>query len=113
MADCIFCKIAAGEIPSKKVFENEHVYAFHDINPVAPVHILVIPKNHIASMAEISAENSQIVAHCFEAIAEIARAEKLEGGFRVISNCGSDAGQTVFHLHYHIIAGRALGEKLV
>ncbi|MGE4352980.1 MAG: histidine triad nucleotide-binding protein [Oscillospiraceae bacterium] len=113
MENCIFCKIAAGEIPSTKVYENESVYAFRDINPQAPVHILVIPKEHIGSAAEITAQNSAAVARCFEAIAEIARAEKLDGGFRVISNCGDDAGQTVRHLHFHILAGTKMGEKML
>ena len=113
MADCIFCKITAGEIPSSKVYENEYVYSFRDINPQAPVHILVIPKEHIASVAEITPENSMCAAKCMEAVAEIARLEKLEGGFRVISNCGKDAGQTVPHLHFHILAGKSMGDKLL
>lgn len=113
MADCIFCKIIAGEIPSDKVYEDENVVAFRDIHPQAPVHILVVPKTHIKSAAEISAENSDEVAHCFEAIANIARQEKLEEGFRVVNNCGENAGQTVPHIHFHILAGRVLGETLV
>lgn len=113
MENCLFCKIIAGEIPSTKVFENEDVYAFRDIAPQAPTHILVIPKAHIASAGEITAENSAVVAKCFEAIAQIAKAEKLEGGFRVISNCGDDAGQTVHHLHFHILAGKKMDEKMV
>lgn len=113
MADCIFCKIAAGEIPSTKVYEDETVFAFRDINPQAPVHILVIPKEHVASAGEITAENSQLVAKCFEAIAKIAKSEQLDTGFRVISNCGEDAGQTVHHLHFHILAGTKMGERLL
>lgn len=113
MENCIFCKIAAGKIPSAKVFENEQVYAFRDIAPQAPTHILVIPKQHIASAGEINSENSAVVAKCFEAISEIARAEGLTGGFRVISNCGEDAGQTVSHLHFHILAGKKMSEKMV
>ena len=106
--DCIFCKIIAGEIPSAKVFENEYVYAFKDIAHEAPCHILVIPKKHIASMDEINAENSIYVTKIFEAIPEIARLGGAENGYRVISNCGEDAGQTVFHLHYHVIGGTKL-----
>ena len=113
MENCLFCKIISGEIPSAKVFENDDVYAFRDIAPQAPTHILVIPKQHIASAGEITGENSAAVARCFEAIAEIARTEKLTGGFRVISNCGDDAGQTVHHLHFHVLAGKKMSEKMV
>ncbi len=109
MQDCIFCKIIAGEIPSKKVYEDEHVYAFHDINPQAPVHVLVIPKRHISSVAAIDAENAPVVAQVFCAIANIARELGLEEqGYRVVSNCGEAAGQTVFHLHFHILGGKQL-----
>ena len=111
--DCLFCSIAKGEIPSSKVYEDEYVYAFRDINPQAPVHILVIPREHVASCGEITPENSHLAARCFEAIAKIARQENLSGGFRVISNCGPDAGQTVHHLHFHILAGQNMGEKLL
>lgn len=110
--DCIFCKIIKGEIPSLKVYENEYVYAFRDINPQAPVHILVVPKEHISSVDEITAENSAIVAKIFEAIPEIAKSEKLSGGYRVISNCGADACQSVKHLHFHILGGAQLGEQM-
>ena len=113
MSDCLFCKIAAGEIPSTCVYDADGVYAFRDINPQAPVHILVIPKAHIGSVAEVNEENSAIVSKCFEAIAKIARAEGLEGGYRVISNCGDDAGQTVHHLHFQILGGTKMGERLV
>ena len=106
--DCIFCKIAAGEIPSTKVYEDEQILAFRDIAPMAPTHILVIPKTHIGSVAEITAENSGIVAHIFATIPQIAAAEGLENGYRVVSNCGADAGQTVQHLHFHILGGRQL-----
>ena len=106
--DCLFCKIVAGEIPSTKVYEDETVLAFRDIAPQAPTHILVIPKTHIASVAAIDAENSGVVAHIFEVIAKIAAQEGLEGGYRVVSNCGPDAGQTVHHLHFHILGGRQL-----
>lgn len=110
--DCIFCKIIKGEIPSSKVYENECVYAFRDINPQAPVHILVVPKEHIPSVDEITAENSAIVAKIFEAIPEIAKNENLSGGYRVISNCGADACQSVKHLHFHILGGAQLGEQM-
>lgn len=113
MSDCLFCKIAAGEIPSTKVYEDETVLAFRDINPQAPVHILVIPKQHIASAAEITAENAGTVSDCFQAIAKIAKQEKLDSGFRVISNVGEDAGQTVKHLHFHILAGVKMSERIV
>ena len=111
--DCIFCKIIAGAIPSDKVYEDEHVYAFRDIAPQAPAHILVVPKAHIASAAEVTAENADLVAACFAAIAEIARAEGLDKGFRVITNCGEEGGQTVFHLHFHLLGGRPLGANLL
>jgi histidine triad (HIT) family protein len=113
MSDCLFCKIAGGEIPSTKVYEDEYVFAFRDINPQAPVHILVIPKQHISGVSEINSENSIAAAKCMEAVAKIAKQEKLDSGFRVISNCGADAGQTVMHLHYHILAGTNMGEKLL
>ena len=109
MSDCIFCKIIDGELPSQRVYEDEHVLAFRDIAPQAPVHILVVPKKHVASsVADINAENSHIVAKCFEAIAKLAESEGLGGGFRVISNAGPDGGQTVFHIHFHILGGRRL-----
>ena len=113
MSDCLFCKIIAGEIPSDKVYEDENVFAFRDIHPQAHVHILVVPKTHIACAADITADNSAEVARCFEAIAKIAAQEGLNDGFRVINNCGENAGQTVFHLHFHILAGKTLGETLV
>ena len=111
--DCLFCKIAAGEIPSKKAYEDELVYAFEDINPMAPVHILVIPKTHIANMLEIDENNSSVISHIFEVIAKIAKENKLEKGFRVVNNCGDSAGQTVKHIHFHILSGNNLSEKLV
>lgn len=106
--DCLFCKIAAGEIPSTKVYEDEQILAFRDIAPMAPSHILVIPKTHIGSVAEITAENSGVVAHIFEVIPQIAEKEGLENGYRVVSNCGAHAGQSVHHLHFHILGGRQL-----
>ena len=106
--NCLFCKIIAGEIPSTKVYEDETVLAFRDIAPQAPTHILVIPKEHIPSVDGVTGENSQVVAHIFETIPAIAKAENLANGYRVVSNCGSDAGQTVPHLHFHILGGREL-----
>ena len=112
MENCIFCKIAAGEIPSTKVYEDEQILAFRDIAPMAPVHILVIPKAHIGSVNEINAENAAIVAHISTVIPQIAAAEKLENGYRVVSNCGPDAGQTVHHLHFHILGGKQLNPEM-
>ena len=112
MSDCLFCKIIAGAIPSTKVYEDETVYAFRDIAPQAPTHILVIPKAHLASVNEVSAENSAVVAHIFEVIPKIAAAEGLENGYRVVSNCGPDAGQTVHHLHFHILGGKELALQM-
>ena len=110
--NCLFCKIIAGEIPSTKVYEDETVYAFRDINPQAPTHILVIPKEHIPSVDGINAENSAVVAHIFEVIPQITAAEKLTNGYRVVSNCGQDAGQTVHHLHFHILGGQELSLQM-
>ncbi len=112
MENCIFCKIIAGDIPSNKVYEDEKVLAFRDIAPMAPTHILVIPKEHIPSVAAITPENSGIVAHMLEVIAKIAREEGLESGYRVVSNCGPDAGQTVPHLHFHILGGKVLNTEM-
>ena len=112
MENCIFCKIIAGDIPSTKVYEDETVLAFRDIAPQAPTHILVIPKVHIEDCNGISAENSAIVARIFEVIPTIAAEEGLEGGYRVVSNCGADAGQTVQHLHFHILGGKALNLQM-
>ena len=113
MNDCLFCKIIEGTIPSKKVYEDEFVFAFHDIAPNAPVHVLVVPKTHIASANDITEENSELVAKVFEVIPKIAKSLGLENGYRVINNCGDDAGQTVKHIHFHILGGMKLGEKLV
>ena len=106
--DCLFCKIAAGQIPSNKVYEDDQVLAFYDIDPQAPVHFLVIPKAHISGADAITAENSAVVAHIYEVVAKIAKELKLENGFRVVSNVGADSGQTVPHLHFHVLAGRSL-----
>ena len=108
MSNCLFCKIAAGEIPSTKVYEDELILAFRDIAPQAPTHILVIPKAHMADVNAVNAENSAVVAHIFTVIPKIAAAEGLENGYRVVSNCGADAGQTVHHLHFHILGGKEL-----
>ena len=113
MSDCLFFKIIAGEIPSTKVYEDEKVYAFRDINPQAPVHVIVVPKMHIASANEITEENADCVAACLQAMPKIAKAEGLEDGYRIINNCGAAAGQTVMHLHFHLVGGRNLGEKIV
>jgi len=110
--DCLFCKIVTGEIPSTKVYEDEKVLAFRDIAPMAPTHILVIPKAHIGSVAEITEENSDLVAHIFTVIPRIAKAEGLDKGYRVVSNCGEDAGQTVHHLHFHILGGKKLSLEM-
>ena len=110
--NCLFCKIIAGDIPSTLVYEDETVYAFRDIAPQAPTHILVVPKAHIADCNGVNAGNSAIVAHIFEVIPQIARAEGLENGYRVVSNCGADAGQTVQHLHFHILGGRKLALEM-
>ena len=112
MENCLFCKIIAGDIPSTKVYEDETVLAFRDINPLAPVHVLVVPKLHVKDTDGITAENSGVIAHIFEVIPQIARAEGLENGYRVISNCGPDSGQMVPHLQFHILGGRALGADM-
>ncbi len=105
MNDCLFCRIAAGEIPSKKVYEDELCLAFYDIEPQAPVHFLVIPKAHIGSAAEITAENASVVAHIFTVIADVTKKLGLES-YRIVSNIGEQAGQSVHHLHFHVLSGR-------
>ena len=112
MSNCLFCKIIAGEIPSSKVYEDDKILAFRDIAPQAPTHILVVPKTHIADLNGINAENSALAAHIFTKIPEIAAAEGLVNGYRVVSNCGSDGCQSVQHLHFHILGGRKLGENM-
>lgn len=107
--DCIFCKIAAGEIPSTKVYEDDTVVAFNDLDPQAPVHVLIIPQEHIASAAEINESNSAVVAHIFEVAAKIAAEKGLKDGFRIVNNCGDSAGQSVKHLHFHLMGGRDFG----
>lgn len=110
--DCLFCKIIKGDIPSKKVYEDDMCIAFYDISPQSPVHVLVIPKCHISSADEVSGENSRYVAHIFECIPNIARSLGLENGYRVITNCGQDACQSVKHLHFHILGGAQLSENM-
>ena len=112
MADCLFCKIIAGAIPSAKVYEDELVFAFRDIAPQAPTHVLVVPKVHMEDVNAVTAENSAVIAHIFEVIPQIAEKENLTGGYRVVSNCGPDAGQTVNHLHFHILGGTELSTNM-
>ena len=107
--DCIFCKIANGEIPTTKVYEDDSVIAFNDLSPRAPVHVLIIPKQHIASAAELNASNSGVVAHIFEVAAKLGKDMGLENGYRIVNNCGVDGGQTVGHLHFHFMGGRQFG----
>lgn len=109
---CVFCEIIAGNIPSTKVYEDDMILAFKDINPVAPVHVIVVPKEHIESANDVNGENSNYVAHIFEKMPEIAKSQGISS-FRIINNCGEDAGQTVKHLHFHLIGGVSLGEKII
>ncbi len=112
--DCIFCKIISGDIPSNTVYEDDLIKAFADIAPQAPVHIIIIPKIHIASANELTADNSKYVARIFEKIPEIAKEQGVASdGYRIINNCGTNGGQTVNHLHFHLLGGKSLGEKLV
>ena len=113
MSDCIFCKIANGEIPSTIVYEDEYVTAFKDLNPQAPIHILVVPKKHYNNILDVE-ENDNIISKIYEAINKIANKEGFaKDGFRVINNCGENAGQTVMHMHFHILAGKKLGKKIL
>ena len=114
MEDCLFCKIIKGEISSSKVYEDDEILAFNDINPQAPIHILVIPKKHISSLVELNKNDENLIGRIFGVINEIAKKEKIDkSGFRVIMNCGEDAGQEVKHLHFHILAGKKLGTKII
>ncbi len=107
MGNCIFCNIIEGEIPSSKVYENEYVYAFNDISPVAPIHVLIIPKQHIGSINDLNEENAELISKIFLSAAEIAKQLGVEkSGYRVVTNCGPDAGQTVEHVHFHLLGGR-------
>lgn len=108
MSNCLFCKIIAREIPSAAVYEDDLIYAFRDINPQAPCHVLVVPKAHIEDCNDVTQENSAVIAHIFAVIPQIAQKEGLRNGYRVVSNCGADAGQTVQHLHFHILGGKKL-----
>lgn len=108
MQDCLFCKIIAGEIPSTKIYEDEYIYAFADIAPQAPFHAIIIPKDHISSADEINENNSFLVGKVFEAVAKISKQENLANGYRVVNNCGEDGGQTVGHIHFHLLARRNL-----
>lgn len=107
--DCVFCKISAGEIPAKKAYEDDVCLAFYDLEPQAPVHVLLIPKQHIGSVSEITSENSAVVAHIFEVAGRLAKELGLEKGYRIVTNCGEDGGQSVPHLHFHLLGGRAMG----
>ena len=109
---CVFCEIINGNIPSTKVYEDDMMVAFKDLNPVAPVHILAVPKEHIECANDINENNSKYVAHIFEKLSEIAKSQGIES-YRIINNCGSDAGQSVLHLHFHLIGGIEMGEKLL
>lgn len=108
MMDCIFCKIASGEIPCKKAYEDAQVLAFYDLDPQAPTHILLIPKTHIESAMEITEENSGIIGHIYAVAAKLAKEQGLEKGFRIVNNCGEDGGQTVHHIHFHLLGGRSM-----
>ena len=113
MEDCLFCKIIKGEIPSNKVYEDEEILAFHDIKPSAPIHILVIPKKHITSLAHMEKEDEAIIGKIYSVINKIAEDEGFkQDGYRVVVNCGKNGGQTVMHLHFHILAGKQFGEKI-
>ncbi len=107
--DCLFCRIIRGEIPAKKVYENQQVFAFEDIDPKAPTHVLVVPKKHFAGLKEAHAEDAELIGRCHLAAAEIARQRNIENGYRTVLNVGPGAGQSVFHLHVHLLGGRALG----
>ncbi len=110
MSDCLFCKIINGEIPSSKVYEDDKVYAFNDIDPQAPVHFLIVPKEHIKSALELTDSNKDIVGHAFQVASKLAHELGFaENGFRIVNNCGSDGGQTVGHIHFHVLAGRNIG----
>lgn len=110
--DCVFCKIIDGSIPSKKVYEDDKMVAFYDLEPQAPVHVLMIPKEHIACADELNVENSAYVAHIFSKVPEIAKKLGLKNGYRIVNNCGSDGCQSVFHLHFHLLGGKALSGQM-
>jgi histidine triad (HIT) family protein len=108
MADCLFCRILSGEIPSKKVYEDEHVYGFEDVNPQAPTHVLIIPKKHVAGLKEATAAEAELIGQCHLAAAKIARDRNIEDGYRTVLNVGPGSGQSVFHMHVHLVGGRKL-----
>lgn len=112
MENCLFCRIIAGDIPSTKVYEDELTYAFRDINPQAPTHVLVVPKQHFASVGDTDAADDAVLAACIRACSQVARLEKLDQGFRVVSNCGDDACQSVKHLHFHVLGGRKMADSM-
>lgn len=112
MSDCIFCKIVDGEIPSTKVYEDEKILAFKDLNPQAPVHVLVIPKKHISCADEITKDNCDIVGYIFTKIPAITKSLGLKNGYRIVSNCGEDGRQSVKHLHFHILGGKTLNDNM-
>ena len=114
MEDCVFCKIIKGEIPSEKVYEDEEIIAFKDIQPATPIHILVIPKKHIETLLEVKEEDSYLISNIYQVINKIAKDIGIDKtGFRVIANCGKDSGQEVMHIHFHLLAGKKLGGKIV
>ncbi len=114
MEDCIFCKIIKGEIPSEKVYEDEDILAFKDINPAAPIHVLIIPKKHIATLMDITPEDNELMTKIMNAVQKVAKIVGAdEKGFRLIANCGPDSGQEVMHIHFHLLAGRKMGPKIV
>ena len=111
--DCVFCEIIKGNIPSTKVFENDDIVAFNDLNPQMPVHVLIVPKKHIASAFELESGDAELVGRVFLAAKEIAEKLGLNNGFRIINNCGEDAGQTVKHIHFHMLGGKTMGKKII
>jgi histidine triad (HIT) family protein len=108
MKDCLFCRIIAGELPAKKVYEDEHTFAFEDIRPQAPTHVLIVPKKHIRGLKEAGPEDAEVIGRCHLVAAEIARQRAIENGYRTVLNIGPGAGQSVFHLHLHLLGGRRL-----
>lgn len=112
MDNCLFCKIIKGDIPSTKVYEDEYTYAFRDIAPMAPTHVLVIPKQHVSGMSTVDELDDAALAACLRAVKKVAELEKLTGGFRTVSNCGADACQSVSHLHFHVLGGKQLGDRM-
>lgn len=112
MEDCLFCNIIKGNIPSTKVYEDEHVYAFRDINPIAPVHVIVVPKQHLSCANDVNATNSDAIAHIFEAIPKIAKQEGIADGYNILNNCGEKGGQSVMHLHFHLLGGLDINSLL-